>query len=140
MDDRPLPLYRHSEHRREWIHVADHCAAIGLILERGRLGETYNVGTGDERSIEQVADAVLAAAGKPASLKSYVEDRPGHDRRYLLDHAKLERELGWRPTIDFGQGLRDTIAWYASHRAWWEPKRAALAGQLDERTWGGAGR
>jgi dTDP-glucose 4,6-dehydratase len=57
-----------------------------------------------------------------------------------LDHAKLERELGWRPTIDFGQGLRDTIAWYASHRAWWEPKRAALAGQLDERTWGGAGR
>ena len=140
MDDRPLPLYRHSEHRREWIHVDDHCAAIALILERGRIGETYNVGTGDERSIEQVADAVLAATGKPASLKSYVADRPGHDRRYLLDHAKLERELGWRPTIAFAQGLQDTIAWYGSHRAWWEPKRAALAGQLDERTWGAGGR
>ncbi|HEY8758417.1 MAG TPA: dTDP-glucose 4,6-dehydratase [Candidatus Limnocylindria bacterium] len=140
MDDRPLPLYRHSENRREWIHVDDHCDAIGLILERGRLGETYNVGTGDERSIEQIADAVLAATGKPASLKTYVEDRPGHDRRYLLDHAKVERELGWRPRIKFEQGLRETVQWYAGHRGWWEPKRAALAGQLDERTWGGPGR
>jgi dTDP-glucose 4,6-dehydratase len=135
MDDRPLPLYKHSENRREWIHVDDHCRAIGLVLERGTLGETYNVGTGDERSIEQVADAVLEATGKPASLKSYVEDRPGHDRRYLLNHAKIERELGWKPKIAFADGLRTTIDWYAKHRLWWEPKRAALAGQLDERAW-----
>ena len=136
MDDLPLPLYRHSENRREWIHVDDHCRAIALVLERGRLGETYNVGTGDERSIEQIADAVLAATGKPATLKSYVEDRPGHDRRYLLDHAKIEGELGWRPRIAFEGGLAATIRWYAEHRDWWMSKRAALAGAVDERAWG----
>jgi dTDP-glucose 4,6-dehydratase len=141
MDDRPLPLYRHSENRREWIHVDDHCDAIGLILERGRPGETYNVGTGDERSVEQIADAVLALTGKPGSLKTYVEDRPGHDRRYLLDHAKIERELGWTPRIAFEDGLRETIAWYSSQRPWWEPKRAALAaGWLDERGWSATAR
>ncbi|HZP95120.1 MAG TPA: dTDP-glucose 4,6-dehydratase [Candidatus Limnocylindria bacterium] len=140
MDDRPLPLYKHSENRREWIHVDDHCAAIALVLERGTPGETYNVGTGDERSIEQIADAVLAATGRPASLKSYVEDRPGHDRRYLLDHAKIERELGWRPRIPFDDGLRDTVRWYAEHRLWWEPKKAGLAAQLDETRWVGARR
>jgi dTDP-glucose 4,6-dehydratase len=136
MDDRPLPLYKHSENRREWIHVDDHCRAVGLVLERGRIGETYNIGTGDERSIEQIAEAVLEVTGKPASLKTYVEDRPGHDRRYLLDHAKIERELGWTPRIGFTEGLRRTAEWYAAHRDWWLPKRAALAGQLDERAWG----
>jgi dTDP-glucose 4,6-dehydratase len=136
MDDRPLPLYKHSENRREWIHVDDHCRAVGLVLERGRIGETYNVGTGDERSIEQIAEAVLEVTGKPASLKTYVEDRPGHDRRYLLDHSKIQRELGWTPRIGFTEGLRRTADWYATHRDWWLPKRAALAGQLDERAWG----
>ena len=136
IDDLPLPLYRHSENRREWIHVDDHCRAIALVLERGRIGETYNVGTGDERSIEQVADAVLAATSKPPALKTYVEDRPGHDRRYLLDHTKVERELGWRPRVAFEEGLAATIRWYAEHRGWWMPKRAALAGAVDERAWG----
>ncbi len=136
LDDRPLPLYRHSENRREWIHVDDHCRAIRLILERGTVGETYNVGTADERSVEQIADAVLAALGKPASLKTYVDDRPGHDRRYLLDHAKIERELGWRPQVPFADGLRATLEWYARNRPWWEPKRSALAGTLDEGAWG----
>jgi dTDP-glucose 4,6-dehydratase len=135
MDDRPLPLYRHSENRREWIHVEDHCRAIAAVLERGTIGETYNVGTGDERSIEQVADAVLAVLGKPHSLKNYVDDRPGHDRRYLLDHAKIERELHWRPRVQFADGLRATVEWLASHRAWWEPKREALRSSLDETRW-----
>jgi dTDP-glucose 4,6-dehydratase len=135
MDDLPLPLYRHSENRREWIHVDDHCRAIALVLERGQVGETYNIGTGDERSVEQIADAVLEATGKPPVLKTYVEDRPGHDRRYLLDHSKIRRELGWAPRIAFAEGLRSTVDWYAGHRAWWEPKRRALDGQLDERTW-----
>jgi dTDP-glucose 4,6-dehydratase len=135
MDDLPVPLYRHSENRREWIHVEDHCRAIALVLERGQVGETYNIGTGDERSVEQIADAVLEATGKPPVLKTYVEDRPGHDRRYLLDHSKIRRELGWAPRIAFAEGLRSTVDWYAGHRAWWEPKRRALDGQLDERTW-----
>jgi dTDP-glucose 4,6-dehydratase len=135
MDDRPLPLYHHSENRREWIHVDDHCRAISLVLERGRIGETYNVGTADERSVEQIADAVLSLMGKPGLLKTYVEDRPGHDRRYLLDHSKIRRELDWTPRIGFSEGLRGTIEWYATHRDWWEPKRTVLAGQLDEHAW-----
>src|SRR6266545_5569660 len=135
LDDRPLPLYRQSANRREWLHVADHCRAIDLVLSRGRIGETYNIGSGDERSIENVADGILAAIGKPAALKTYVEDRPGHDRRYLLDHSKISRELGWRPQIEFDAGLRQTITWYASNREWWEPKRAALQKEMDEFAW-----
>jgi dTDP-glucose 4,6-dehydratase len=135
MDDRPLPLYKRSENRREWIHVDDHCRAVSLVLERGTIGETYNIGTGDERSIEQIADAVLGVIGKHASLKTYVEDRPGHDRRYLLDRSKIQRELGWKPRIGFEEGLQRTVDWYATHRDWWGPKRAALAGQLDEHAW-----
>ncbi len=140
MDGRPLPLYKHSENRREWIHVDDHCRAIGLVLDRGRIGETYNVGTGDERSIEQIADAVIEVTGKPASLKTYVEDRPAHDRRYLLDHAKIERELGWRPHVTFADGLAATIRWYAEHRNWWMPKRATVTSGVDESAWRNARR
>jgi dTDP-glucose 4,6-dehydratase len=134
-DDVPLPLYRSSEHRREWIHVEDHCAAIERVLVRGRVGETYNIGTGDERSIEQIADAVLSAAGKPVSLKTYVPDRPGHDRRYLLDHSKIERELGWRPLIAFEDGLARTVAWYADHRDWWTRRKREAGAELDESRW-----
>ena len=134
LDDRPLPLYRHSDNRREWLHVDDHCRAIELVILRGRIGETYNVGSGDERSVEEIADAVLAATGKPQALKTYVDDRPGHDRRYLLDHSKISRELGWEPRIQFADGLRATVEWYAKNRAWWEPK-ARMASILDESAW-----
>ena len=138
IDDRPLPLYRHSQNRREWIHVTDHCRAISLVLRRGSVGETYNVGTGDERSIEEIADAVLDALRKPGSLKTYVEDRPAHDRRYLLDHTKMTSELGWTPTIRFEEGLRDTVRWYAEHRSWWEPKKAGRIAVPDEMSWAAA--
>jgi dTDP-glucose 4,6-dehydratase len=123
--DRPLPLYRSSANRREWIHVADHCRAIAAILSDGRIGETYNVGTGDERSIEEVADLVLRILDKPASLKRYVDDRPGHDRRYLLDHTKIS-VTGWRPRISFEAGLAATIQWYAEHGEWWQRKTSSL--------------
>ncbi len=132
LDDLPLPLYRHSENRREWLHVDDHCRAIELVLERGRIGETYNVGSGDERSIEEIADAVLDATGRPPTLKQYVADRPGHDRRYLLDHSKISHELGWQPMVRFADGLRQTVDWYRSQRAWWGPRRSAV---LDETGW-----
>jgi dTDP-glucose 4,6-dehydratase len=125
LDDRALPLYASTQNRREWLHVIDHCGAIELVLERGRVGETYNVGSGVEASIEQIADRVLALTAKPSSLKTIVPDRPGHDRRYLLDSSKLRRELGWSPSIDFDTGLRDTVEWYREHRAWWEPLKAA---------------
>ena len=102
LDDQPLPLYASTQNRREWIHVLDHCRAIERVLDDGRVGETYHVGTGVERTIEEIADGVLDALGKPASLKTIVPDRPGHDRRYVLDASKIRDELGMEaPTIDF---------------------------------------
>jgi dTDP-glucose 4,6-dehydratase len=121
LDDKPLPLYASTANRREWLHVLDHCSAIEAVLDRGSEGETYHVGSGVEATIEEVADAVLACLGKPASLKRIVPDRPGHDRRYLLDSTKIRRELGWSPMVGFEEGLRATVAWYAGHRGWWEP-------------------
>jgi dTDP-glucose 4,6-dehydratase len=123
LDDSPLPLYESTQNRREWLHVLDHCRAIDLVLTRGRVGETYLVGSGVEASIEELADRILAALGKPATLKTIVPDRPGHDRRYLLDSSKLRRELGWEPEVAFAQGLAETVRWYAEHREWWEPLR-----------------
>jgi len=121
LDDLPLPLYASTQNRREWLHALDHCSAIELVLEAGIEGETYNVGSGVEKSIEEIADGVLELTGKPAALKTIVPDRPGHDRRYLLDSSKLRRELGWEPVVDFDRGLRETVAWYTDHRDWWEP-------------------
>ncbi len=123
LDDRELPLYASTQNRREWLHVDDHCRAIELVLEQGREGETYNVGSGVERSIEEIADLALGLTGKPESLKTIVPDRPGHDRRYLLDSTKLRRELGWQPEVSFEDGLRATAEWYTANRAWWEPLR-----------------
>jgi dTDP-glucose 4,6-dehydratase len=120
MDDKPLPLYRSRHNRREWLAVLDHCRAIDVIIQNGKVGETYNIGTGLEKSIEEIADIILETLDKPATLKTYVADRPGHDRRYLLDSSKIRRELNWKPEIDFESGLRDTIHWYVENRAWWE--------------------
>ena len=133
LDDRPLPMYASTENRREWLHVRDHCRAIELVLESGRVGETYNVGSGVEKSIAEIADLVLELTRKPGDLKQIVPDRPGHDRRYLLDSSKLRDELGWAPEIEFGDGLRETVDWYAERRDWWEPLKARL--QVEETAW-----
>jgi dTDP-glucose 4,6-dehydratase len=133
LDDKPLPLYASTANRREWLHVLDHCRAIELVLERGRPGETYNVGSGIEKSIEDIADAVLEHTGKPGSLKTIVPDRPGHDRRYLLDSRKIRDELGWRDEVDWEDGIAQTVAWYADHRDWWEPLRDRAP--VDEAAW-----
>jgi dTDP-glucose 4,6-dehydratase len=121
LDGLELPLYASTKNQREWIHVLDHCLAIEAVLDRGRVGATYHVGTGLERTVEEIADSVLAALGAPESLKKIVPDRPGHDRRYVLDSRLIAKELGWKPTIGFEQGLADTVAWYAANRDWWEP-------------------
>src|SRR5271165_5258393 len=121
LDDERLPLYASTQNRREWLHVDDHCRAIEDVLERGQAGETYHVGSGVEASIEEIADMVLGVLGKPASLKEIVPDRPGHDRRYLLDSSKIEHRLGWTPEVPFTQGLTETVEWYAANRSWWEP-------------------
>jgi dTDP-glucose 4,6-dehydratase len=123
LDGLDLPLYASTANRREWIHVLDHCQAIEAVLSKGQVGETYHVGTGVEASINEVADRVLDILGLPESLKTIVPDRPGHDRRYLLDASRIQRELGWKPTIDWDSGLAETVRWYADHRSWWEPLR-----------------
>jgi dTDP-glucose 4,6-dehydratase len=133
LDDRPLPMYASTQNRREWLHVRDHCRAIDLVLQSDRVGETYNVGSSVEKSIEEIADLVVELTGKSSELKQIVPDRPGHDRRYLLDSTKIEGELGWRPEIGFADGLRETVQWYADNRAWWEPLKERL--QVEETAW-----
>ena len=133
LDDKPLPLYASTANQREWLHVLDHCRAIELVLERGWPGETYNVGSGVERSIAEIADAVLEHTGKPESLKTIVPDRPGHDRRYLLDSTKIREQLGWRDEIGWKDGIAETVRWYADNREWWEPLRDRAP--VDEAAW-----
>jgi dTDP-glucose 4,6-dehydratase len=121
LQGRSLPLYESSRNRREWLHVTDHCAAIEAVLDRGRAGATYNIGSGVEADVETIADLVLDHLGLPSALKTTVPDRPSHDRRYLLDSTLLREELGWRPLVTFEEGLRRTIDWYRDHPEWWEP-------------------
>lgn len=130
---RPLPVYASSACRREWLHVDDHCRAIERVLLAGRLGATYNVGSGVEASIADLAGAILGLLGLPSSMIEIVPDRPGHDRRYLLDSSLIRAELAWAPQVDFESGLAATVNWYASHRDWWEPllRRAVV----DEGGW-----
>ena len=117
----PLPLYASTKNRREWLHVDDHARAIDAVLSRGRVGETYNVGSGHEVDIEGIADSVLDALGLGPELKTVVPDRPSHDRRYLLDSSRLRDELGWAPTVSWSDGIAATVAWYRDHEDWWRP-------------------
>ncbi len=131
-----LPLYRSSMHRREWLHVSDHCRALDVILAKGAPGARYNIGNEFEESIEGIADRMLAAFGLDSSWKEYVQDRPGHDQRYLLDSSRLSTELGWQPQVQFDEGFAATVDWYRSNEDWWRPLVGKLA--VDETSWGGA--
>jgi dTDP-glucose 4,6-dehydratase len=121
LQGKPLPVYKSSQNRREWLHVDDHCRAIDAVLQRGRIGETYHVGSGVEADVATLADAILGELGLGAEMKQTVPDRPSHDRRYLLDSSRLRNELGWIPTIEFSEGLKSTIAWYRDNEEWWRP-------------------
>jgi dTDP-glucose 4,6-dehydratase len=123
----PLPVYGDGRNVRDWLYVGDHCAAIRAVLERGRVGETYNVGGDAEMQNIEVVRTICAlldarrprADGKPRTDQiTYVADRPGHDRRYAIDASKLERELGWAPAHSFEQGIADTVDWYLGHQDW----------------------
>ena len=120
IDDRPLPLYGDGRNVRDWIAVEDHCEGIDVVLRRGRVGEIYNVGGGNERTNLEITEAILQALRKPASLITPVADRPGHDRRYALNAEKLAR-LGFRPRRGFEEALSATIEWYRTHESWWRP-------------------
>lgn len=119
-NDQSLPVYGKGENIRDWLYVGDHCVAIDLVMRRGTPGEVYNVGGHNERANIDVVRTILRLLGKPETLITYVKDRPGHDRRYAIDPAKIHRELGWLPTTSYEEGMEKTVAWYLSHRPWWE--------------------
>jgi dTDP-glucose 4,6-dehydratase len=130
MEGRPLPVYGDGRHVRDWLYVDDHARALALLLRRGRIGETYNIGGRNERSnldvVRQLCalmDRLSPAGGPHERLISFVADRPGHDARYAIDAAKIEGELGWRAAETFETGLEKTVAWYLERRDWWEPLR-----------------
>ena len=118
--EKPLPIFASRKNKREWIHVLDHCKAINVILEEGKIGESYNIGSGVEKTIDEVANTVLSVLGKPHTLKKIIPDRLGHDTRYLLDSRKM-RKLGWKPEISWEEGVPETIAWYVENKKWLAP-------------------
>lgn len=118
LDDKPLPIYGDGMQVRDWLYVDDHCRGILAVLESGRAGEVYNIAGTCSLPNRTVVEKILTSTGKPASLMTRVTDRPGHDRRYALTSAKLEQETGWKPRVDFEDGLAETIRWYREHREW----------------------
>lgn len=123
IDDKPLPLYGDGLNVRDWLYADDHCSAIDIVISQGVLGEVYNVGGGNELTNIMITDSILELTGKSKELIKYVNDRPGHDKRYALDTTKLSA-LGWDPATDFNNGMEKTVKWYMENRDWWEPLKS----------------
>ncbi|PAD71870.1 dTDP-glucose 4,6-dehydratase [Paenibacillus campinasensis] len=119
LKDESLPIYGDGLNIRDWLYVEDHCSAIDLVIHKGRLGEVYNIGGNNERTNIHIVQTILKELGKPESLITYVEDRPGHDRRYGIDPTKITEELGWKPKHNFETGIKETIQWYLDNQDWW---------------------
>lgn len=136
IQDLSLPVYGTGTNVRDWIHVADHCRGIDAAMRRGTAGEVYNFGGRTEKTNLEITHLLLQLLGKPASLIRYVQDRPGHDLRYAIDPAKAERELGWKPEVNFETGLRETIDWYLNNRDWVERIRSGAYRQYYEQQYG----
>lgn len=117
--DEALPVYGDGLNIRDWLYVEDHCSAIDLVIHQGRNGEVYNIGGNNERTNVHIVKTILEQLGKPESLIKYVEDRPGHDRRYGIDPTKTMSELGWKPKHTFETGIKETIQWYLDNKEWW---------------------
>ena len=118
--DKPLPVYGEGLNVRDWLYVEDHCAAIDLILEKGKVGQVYNIGGHNEMKNIDIVKRILGLLGKPESLITYVTDRKGHDMRYAIDPAYIHQELGWLPETRFEDGIQRTVRWYLDNRPWWE--------------------
>ena len=136
MRDEPIPVYGDGRNVRDWIYVEDHCRAILAACERGRAGGVYNIGARNERRNLEVAESVLDALGKPRALLKFVKDRPGHDRRYAIDPAKAETELGWLPRETWESGLAKTIRWYADNTDWVARARSGAYREYYEKQYG----
>ena len=118
MNDKQLPVYRDGMQIRDWLHVKDHCSAIATVLEKGRIGEVYNIGGNNEKANVNIVKLIISTMGKSEDLITYVKDRPGHDRRYAIDNTKITTELGWAPSYTFEKGIAETIEWFMNHRDW----------------------
>ena len=118
--DKPLPVYGDGMQIRDWLHVSDHCSAILTVLEKGAIGEVYNIGGNNEKANIEIVRLIIERLGKDESLIKYVKDRPGHDRRYAIDNTKITTQLGWKPAYTFEQGMAETIEWYLNHQEWME--------------------
>ncbi|MCA9093884.1 MAG: dTDP-glucose 4,6-dehydratase [Planctomycetaceae bacterium] len=136
MRDQQLPVYGTGKNVRDWIHVDDHCRGIDAAMRRGKVGEVYNFGGRTEKTNLEITHLLLKLLGKPESLIRYVQDRPGHDMRYAIDPAKAERELGWKPSVDFESGLQQTIDWYKQNESWVERIRSGAYRQYYEQQYG----
>lgn len=119
LNDQALPIYGDGLNIRDWLYVEDHCSAIDLVIHNGRVGEVYNIGGNNERTNLHIVKTILAELNKPESLITYVQDRPGHDRRYGIDPTKITQELGWKPKHNFETGIKETIQWYLNNKEWW---------------------
>jgi dTDP-glucose 4,6-dehydratase len=119
LNDKELPVYGQGLNVRDWLYVGDHCSAIDTVLQRGKVGEVYNIGGENEWKNIDIVHLLLKRLGKPESLIRYVKDRPGHDLRYAIDATKIRTELGWTPSVTFDQGIAKTVDWYLANEAWW---------------------
>ena len=128
-NDKELPVYGDGLNIRDWIHVDDHCRGLISVLKNGRTGEIYNIGGNNERTNIDIVKTILEILGKDVSLIRYVKDRPGHDRRYAVNTDKINKELGWKPFVEFSQGLKDTVQWYLDNEDWW---RAIKSGEYQK--------
>jgi len=127
LEGRPLPVYGSGLNVRDWIHVRDHVGALHAIIEaEGVEGQVFNIAGRNERSVLDITGGILDALGKPHDLIRHVKDRPGHDRRYAIDDAKLRRATGWSPSVPFEAGLRETVHWYRENRSWWETIKSGV--------------
>jgi dTDP-glucose 4,6-dehydratase len=120
LNDKPLPVYGEGKNIRDWLYVEDHCKAIDLILQKGKIGEVYNVGGHNEKTNIEIVKLICRELKKPESLITHVPDRKGHDLRYAIDPTKIHNELGWLPETKFEDGIIMTIKWYLENRDWWE--------------------
>lgn len=136
LNNKSLPVYGEGLNIRDWLYVEDHCRAVDLILQKGRVGEVYNIGGNTEMKNIDIVKLICKALGRSEELIVHVEDRKGHDKRYAIDHSKLSSELGWKPLTDFGEGIKNTIEWYVEHREWWEPVISGEYQQYYEKMYG----
>ncbi|MEC0245093.1 dTDP-glucose 4,6-dehydratase [Paenibacillus chitinolyticus] len=136
LDGKSLPVYGDGLNIRDWLYVEDHCSAIDLVLHSGRNGEVYNIGGNNERTNLVIIQTILAALGKSEQLITFIQDRPGHDRRYGIDASKITAELGWQPKHNFESGIQETIRWYLDNKEWWERIRSGAYQSYYEQQYG----